>query len=291
MARAAGEGRDRPADVAGKARESAQEVQRTAREVADSRWFSRLVGVGLVAVGVVHILIGILALQLAFTGGKSKNADQKGALAAIASNPFGGALMWVCALALFAVFLWKLTQAWWGFQWKSGMKRTWKRISAAAGGVVYLVLGITAIGYALGSGSSSSNEQQESWAGKLLSEPFGQVLAVVAGLIVLAVAGFQIKRGITSHFTQDLEGEPPAWAKRLGQVGYIAKGVAIALVGVLFVWAALSFDPKKAGGLDDALKTVRDQGAIGPVMLTVIAVGLIAFGAYCFVWARRPRRS
>ena len=67
--------------------------------------------------------------------------------------------------------------------------------------------------------------------------------------------------------------------------------VAIALVGVLFVWAALSFDPKKAGGLDDALKTVRDQGANGPVMLTVIAVGLIAFGAYCFVWARRPRRS
>jgi hypothetical protein len=40
---------------------------------------------------------------------------------------------------------------------------------------------------------------------------------------------------------------PPATIT-LGRAGYIAKSIALGIVGVLFGWAATSYDPEKAGG-------------------------------------------
>ena len=54
--------------------------------------------------------------------------------------------------------------------------------------------------------------------------------------------------------------------RRLGTAGYCAKGVALAIIGGLFGYAAITYDPKKAGGLDAALSTVRDQ-PFGTVLL------------------------
>lgn len=271
------------------AKGTAREAEGQARDVARSDAFRGLVTAGLVAVGIVHILIGVLALQMAWAGGNDKDADQKGALAAIASNPVGGVLMWVAAVALFGLVIWKLTQAWWGYTWRDGFKRTRKRLGALGGSVTYLILGITAVTYALGGKKKDSDSTQQTWAGELLSRPFGQVLAGVVTLAILVYAGVLIKRGASASFTEEFEGSPSPAVKRLGQVGYIAKGVSIGLVGVLFGWAALTYDPEKAGGLDDALRTVKDQGAVGPILLTLIALGLMAFGAYCFSWSRHAR--
>ena len=51
---------------------------------------------------------------------------------------------------------------------------------------------------------------------------------------------------------------------------------------------ALTYDPEKAGGLDAALDTVRQQ-PFGTVLLVVMALGIACFGAFCFVWARKAR--
>lgn len=75
---------------------------------------------------------------------------------------------------------------------------------------------------------------------------------------------------------------------RLGQAGYVAKGVSLGIVGGLSVLAAWTYDPQKAGGLDTALQTLLDQ-PLGPYLLTLVALGIAAFGAYCFAWARYPR--
>jgi hypothetical protein len=76
--------------------------------------------------------------------------------------------------------------------------------------------------------------------------------------------------------------------RRLGSVGYIAKGIALAIVGVLFGWAAFTYDPEKAGGMDAALATIKNQPA-GTVLLVAMAVGIACFGVYCFAWARFAR--
>lgn len=272
------------------AKEQAQKAEGHAKDVAHSDVFRWLVTSGLVTVGVVHILIGVLALQLAWSGGSGQETDQKGALGTIAENPIGRGVMWVIAVALFGLFVWKLTQAWWGYTWKDGFSRTRKRLGALGGGLMYLFLGITAMRLALGSGAGNTDQDQQTRVGELLSKPFGQVLAGVVAAAIIGYAGILVKRGVTSSFTQEYEGEPSPAVKRLGQVGYIAKGIAIGLVGVLFGWAALTYDPEKAGGLDDALRTVKEQGAGGPVLLTIIALGLMAYGVYCFSWSRNARR-
>jgi hypothetical protein len=75
----------------------------------------------------------------------------------------------------------------------------------------------------------------------------------------------------------------------LGTAGYLSKGVAFALVGLLFVWAAWTHDPQKSGGLDQALHKVLEQPLGAPVLLA-IAVGIACFGLFCFAWARHLRR-
>ena len=98
----------------------------------------------------------------------------------------------------------------------------------------------------------------------------------------------QVVRGVKQKFTEDLESGVSPLVRRLGTVGYAAKGVSLAVVGLLFGYAALTYDPKKAGGMDAALTTIREQ-PFGTVLLVVIAAGIACFGVFCFFWARRPR--
>ncbi len=67
-------------------------------------------------------------------------------------------------------------------------------------------------------------------------------------------------------------------------MGYIAKGVALGVLGGLFVWAAATYDADKAGGLDVALRKLLDTG-VGPWLLALVAAGIVCFGAFCFAWA------
>jgi hypothetical protein len=144
-----------------------------------------------------------------------------------------------------------------------------------------------AIGVALGS-ASKSGKGEETLSAKLMSVPFGQVLVGLVGAIVISVGIAQIVKGVKQKFTEDLDrGVQPA-IKRLGTVGYCVKGIALCIIGGLFLWAAVTYDPKKAGGLDAALTTVRDQ-PFGTVLLAIMAAGIACFGVYCFFWARMAR--
>jgi hypothetical protein len=75
---------------------------------------------------------------------------------------------------------------------------------------------------------------------------------------------------------------------RLGQIGYIAKGVALGLVGGLLSYATLTFDPQKARGLDGALQTIVAQ-PFGGFLLTAVALGFVAFGVFAILQSRYRR--
>ena len=49
---------------------------------------------GLAARGLVYVLIGILALQIAFVD-RAERADQQGAFQTLAQNGFGKAILWL----------------------------------------------------------------------------------------------------------------------------------------------------------------------------------------------------
>lgn len=248
--------------------------------------------VGLVAYGVVHLVIAWIALQVAWSGGG--DASSGGALRTLAQQPFGRTMLWITVLGLAALLVWQLGTAVWGYPGEDGAKRLRKRAGAGGRVVVYAALAVSAARIAAGSGGGSGGDsQEEGLTADLLGAPAGRVLVALVGVAIVALGVRQVHRGVTDSFTHDLEGpatsgDSGSVVVLLGRVGYVAKGVAVGVVGILFGWAALAYDPEKAGGLDDALKTVRDQ-PFGPYLLSAVAVGLAAFGLFCFAWARNPR--
>lgn len=249
--------------------------------------------VGMVCYGVVHLVIAYLALQVAF--GDSEQADQKGALQQIGSTAFGQVLLWIVAVGLILFGLWQFLMAATGYEWVSGGKRTRKRIGAAARGVVVILLGITAIRIAAGSGGGgSSNQKQQEFTAELLKLPAGPALVVLAAAGVLGVAIAAAVKGAKKKFLEDLNttelpGKTKRWIGWIGTTGYLAKGVVLAIVAILLAIAGFTADPNKAGGLDAALKTLSAQ-PFGTVLLVVVALGLAAFGVYCFGAARAHKR-
>ena len=277
------------ASAAGAARSAKDSAERTGGQAVGSKPFRILVTVGLITYGIVHILVGWIAAQVAWGGGgSSQEASQQGALAELAQNSIGVVVLWLTVVGLFAMAVWQAAEAAWGHRDKpSGFKRIRKRLSSVGRAITYAAIAIAAI-TALRGASQSGDQKQEGWTARLLALPFGRVLVGVVGVAVIAVAVRLVIKGIKGKFTNDLDGGISRNAKRLGQVGYISKGVAMAVVGGLFGWAALTYDPSKAGGLDDALRTIN-SAPLGSVLLTIVALGLVCFGVFCFYWARHPK--
>ena len=67
--------------------------------------------------------------------------------------------------------------------------------------------------------------------------------------------------------------------------GTVPKGVALAVVGGLFLAAALHANAAEARGLDGALRTLAGT-PYGPYLLTLVALGIGAYGVYSFFRAR-----
>lgn len=248
--------------------------------------------VGLVAYGVVHLLIALIAVQIAWSGGG--DASSGGALRTLADRPFGRTMLVVVAVGLTALAVWQLMTSAWGYRSESDTrKRMFKRVVSGGRTVIYAVLAFSAARQALGSSSSSgSDSKEEGLTASLLAVPAGRILVVAIGIGILAVGASLVWKGATDRFTHDLtigsSGTYGSAVFAVGRAGYIAKGVAIAIVGALFAQAAITYDADKAGGLDDALTTLKQQ-PFGPYLLTIVALGLAAFGVFCFAWARHVR--
>jgi hypothetical protein len=269
-----------------------------ADRAGNSDALENLARVGLIAYGVVHLLIAWLALQLAWGGG-GQSADQSGALATLAEQPLGKPLLWVLAVGLIALAVWQFAEV---LRWRSGLsasgdarkKAVTKIVKSVAKAIVYTALAILAIRFASGGGQSSSGQQQQQTAG-VFGWPAGRWLVGLAGLVVIGVGAYLVYKGVSKRFLKqiDLAQASPKTrnlVEKLGLVGFPAKGIALGVVGALLVYAAVTFDPAKASGLDGALRTVLDA-PFGQWLLTLVALGIAAFGAFCFVRARYPERT
>ncbi len=264
-------------------------AERSVKQVAASRPFKIAARAGIVAYGVTHLLIAWLALRVAF-GGDDTNASQQGAFAEIGAQPAGRLLLWLVVCGFAAVALWQLSAALWGFHYLSGNDRVRARLASAGKAVLYAGLAGLAGRVAV---EEASGDNGQGVTAAVLSVPGGQLLVGAVGLGILVTGAVIVYRGWTAKFTDDMDlgsVEPTArrLLVRLGQVGWVAKGLAIAVLGVLVTLAAITFDAQKANGLDAALKTLAAQ-PFGAVILTTVALGLACFGAFLFVDARYHR--
>lgn len=282
-------------EPAREARWQAWRAEGKAREAATNPWARRFARFGYLAKGVVYMLLALLVGKAALGVGGGSITDTKGALLAIYQEPFGRALLAIVAVGLLGYALWNLADAVLNLdRQRNDAKGIATRIGYGALGVGYIGLALAAFGLiARGSGGKSSDQQAQDWTARFLSLPAGVALVVLGGLVALAIAAALLYQAWTASFMGSMEGyamgtsarEGVSWS---GRMGLSAMAAVTALIGVFLIVAAVQHDPHQAKGLGGALAEVAHTPP-GPYLLGVVALGLLAFGAFSILQARYRR--
>ncbi|MFG2309126.1 DUF1206 domain-containing protein [Streptomyces sp. NPDC048566] len=244
---------------------------------------------GLTARGVIYALVGVLALRIAF-GGSGHQADRGGALQEIASKPFGAVLLWALGIGVVGMALWRLSEAVFGSAGEDGGKPV-KRLMAAGRCVFYGFVAYSVLSFAAGSrGSGAGDEQSRDVTAEALGIPGGQWIVGAVGLGLVAAGVWIAARAVMRKYHKHLKlGEMSRRVRQAVDVagvgGGTARGVVFAAAGVFAVRAAVEYEPDKAKGMDDTLRSFAGT-PMGPWLLALIAVGLILFGLFSFAMAR-----
>jgi hypothetical protein len=249
--------------------------------------------VALATQGLLYLIIGILAIEVA-TGNRHAEPSQRGALEAVARQPLGKALLVVVTVGLVIHVVWRLILAARGEPGEDDKKSLAKRAGNVGRAAIYAGFTVAAIKLLMGSGSSGGGTERKGTA-KVLDFPGGTAIVVIAGLIVIGTGLWNVYRGLSRNFEDNLAlgGMEEPTRKGIvgaGVVGYVARGIAFGLVGVFLVRAGLDTNPNQAKGLDGVLRQVADA-SYGPWLLGVLAVGLILFGLYRGIGDGRYRKA
>ncbi len=262
-------------------------------------WASRLSRVGWAAKGIVHIIIGALTSMAVFGlgGAISGKGD---AFKWIVGLPAGKILLVLIALGLMAYVLWRIIQAIADPERKgSDAKAILQRIGYAISGLAYAGVAVYAVRLAIGGnggGASTGNEEggtRQFIVASVLQQPAGEWLVGAAALVLIGIGMYQIYRAITNKFKKQVDmGRMNDRQRRaftaFGNLGFVARGIVLGIIGFLLIQAALHSDPSQAQGTEGAFQFLRDAG-YGPWLLGAVAIGLIAYGLFCLVRSRHQR--
>lgn len=248
---------------------------------------------GFAASGILHFLVGAIAIRLA-TGG-SGNADVSGAVAELAGQPAGPFLLWASFAACAALAIWQAGDAVFDYNRLRGKDKARKKGKAAAQAVVFTGLALTLAGFATGTGSGGDDRQSATdLTASVMKAPGGVPLLVLIGIGITVTGVIYAVRGIRKSFEKHLR-MPASPAARtavtvLGVTGYVAKGIVLVLAGLLIAIATLRAHPDESTGLDGGLRALRDQ-PFGVYLLAAVGAGLIGYGLFMMVRARLARMN
>ena len=259
-------------------------AKRAAREARSSTPLRGLARGGYAANGGVHVLIGVIAIAIAL--GARGEGDQAGAFKTIGGAPLGFVGLWALAVLLGALGLWHAANGLIATR-ASDVKKWGVRISEWGQALVFLALGAIAASVALGARPNAEKTAEEASRG-VLTLPGGAWLLGLVG-IGIGVGGVSfLVMGVLRSFRTKVdipEGRLGHTVTTLGVVGFVAKGIALLVVGILVTVAAVKVEPDTAGGLDGAIDTLLDMFA-GPFLVGLVGAGFVAYGVFCFFRAR-----
>jgi hypothetical protein len=261
-------------------------ARREGDDFAHSRQFEWLARAGLVARGVIYAIVGVLAIEVA-VGAGGKTTNQQGALHEIAKQPLGKVLLVLMIVGLAGYATWRIVRAAIGHG-PEASDDTKERISGLASGIAYAMLCVTAVSILIGSGGGSGSPDKTT--GGVLGWPGGQLLVGLAGVIIIGVGLEQGYKGIAKKFLEQSKTAEMSESVRraftaLGVFGHLARMVVFVLIGYFLLRAAIDFNPDEAVSLDGALSALA-KASYGPVLLGIVAAGLIGFAAYSIADAR-----
>lgn len=275
--------------IQGAADRSAEGKAEQARNHPALEWLAK---VGTAIYGVMYVVVGWLAIQIAF-GETAGEASGSGALREISKQPFGEVLLWVACVGFVALAIWKIFEAVLGHKEEDGGKLVFARASSAGKAIVFVVLAVLA--FQTVTGSSGGGSSEDGYTAEIMKLPFGPVLVVALGLAIIGYGVYSMYKGLSDKWRKSLEvggstGDIGKAITILARTGYVSRGFAFGVIGGLFVWAGFAHDADKSGGLDQALLKLRDA-PFGQVLLVAVAIGLACYGAFnvAKAWYLRQR--
>jgi hypothetical protein len=262
----------------------------TARRASDSPAARALARAGLTARGVLYILIGWVAILVAL-GQSSHEADQQGALHLLAGQPYGLVSLWLLGIGFAGYALWRLSEAAFGVTGEGN--GAGPRLVSLVRALIYGFFAYMTFKIISGAGGSSQTSRQQDLTATVMHHTGGQWLIGIVGLAIVIAGLVLVSEGVRRKFLKylrlsEMSPRTRRIVERLGMIGTAARGAVFALAGVLVIEAAVAYQPAKAGGIDKALLTLRNQ-PFGEVLLFLAAAGLIIFGIYGLCEARWRR--
>lgn len=265
------------------------EAADVAEDASNTKTLDVVARVGFAVMALLHIIIGAIAVAVAF--GQPGQAEPTGAIEQLAANPWGPAVMWACLMACMGLALWQLSEATLRARHKGRKKRLSKLVSSGFLAIAYGSVGLTFAGFAVGLRSDSGTRTRD-LSSTMMATPAGLWLLIGIGLTIMGIGVYFVAKGLRRGFKEELFRFDGTRRGRLidslGVVGHAAKGVALALTGLLFVIAAAKHNPEESTGLDGSLKALRDH-PFGPYLLMAIGAGFIAYGVFALIRARYGR--
>lgn len=266
------------------------QAEQAVRSAVRNPWVERLARFGYAARGVVYAVIGLLAIQAAFSGRSAgEQASPEGAIQRIAEQ--SRLLLVLVAIGLVGYALWRFVQAVLDPENKgSDPKGLAKRGMMLASGIGYSGLALLAARIASGAGGSQGQGGDQAMTASVMDKPFGRWLVILAGIAVIVSGFYQLYEAWTDRFRrhlklQEMDHSEERLATHTGRLGLASRGIVFLLMGWFLIQAGLRHDPSQASGLAGALETLAAQ-PYGPWLLGIVAFGLIAYGAYSFLQAR-----
>lgn len=239
---------------------------------------------GLAVNGVLHVIVGVIALLIPLTALVTPGVERVGALRAVSSNPGGAVLFWVVAIGYLLLGAWMLSTL---LLDRSSERRPRDRAITIGRCIAYLALGVVAGGIALAGRTRPGDDP-----GSLIATPLQlpPLLFAPVGLIALAVAVYYALKGWRRGYLDDIRVPQRSSGRRptilAGRIAYFGKALALGIIGVLLIVGALL--PPGEAGVGGHLASLALTPA-GPLVLAVIGLGLIAYGFYCGARARLAR--
>jgi hypothetical protein len=277
-------------------RQAMQNVDRVTHQTVVNPWTIALMRFGYGAKGLVYIVLGGLAAKYAIGAGGGALTDPKGALHWLDVGLFGHLLLGLVAVGLFGYALWNVARAFLDLDNRGKTAEgTLTRIGFGVVALTYASLAFAALQLAMntGNGGKSTDATTQDWTARVLNTSFGVPLVILAGIVMLGVAGALAIEVYRAHFRRYLKSARLSHVAEqsivlAGRFGYASLSVVLAIIGVFLIVAAKQHNPGEAKGLGGALGQLA-QTSMGPLLLGVVALGLMAYGAFSLACSRYRR--
>ena len=243
--------------------------------------------------GVIYILIGAFAVLSVISAARSVDGP-KGVLKWLGNQPFGQFLVGAVGVGLVCYALWRIYAAAADVRASSDDKEdAVKRVGWFVSGLSHGLLAFFVFKLLTGGGQTSGDGKKQDAIQWLLAQSWGQWAVGAIGLIMLGVGGYQLYRAITNAHMKNidkhrLKPERVKYFRRMGEVGLTARFLVFGIIAFFLGKAAVMQDADKFKGVGEAIGGLRDW-PFGSALLTLVGLGMVAYGAFMIVRANYER--